>query len=114
MAESEFIDGRARSPHLTAIEAQRVLDDAWRLVSHWEAKAQATGDGDFWTPDNFARELTEVFEHLLAHHAEHNGYGFLRVGIGDGLAEMVRQVSPPGSRPGWRWSGLRPSKLPKR
>ena len=114
MAESEFIGGRSRSPHLTAIEAQRVLDDAWRLVSHWEARDTAMGDGAVWTPSHFAEEIAQTFEGLLAHHAEHNGYGFLRPGIGDGLAEMVRQVSPPGSRPGWRWSGARPSKLPKR
>lgn len=114
MADSEFIGGRARSPHLTALEAQRVLDDTWRLVSHWEAQAIATGDSAIWTASHFAEEIAQVFEGLLAHHAEHNGYQFLRTGIGDGLAEMVKEVSPPGSRPGWKWSGARPSKLPKR
>lgn len=113
MAGSEFIGGRSPASNLTPLDAQRVLDDAWRLVSYWEAKAHATGEGEWWTPDNFASELVQVFEALLANHAEVNGYRFLCEGFGAGLAKMVKEVSPPGSRPGWRWSGALPSKLPK-
>lgn len=113
MAESEFIGGRSPNKQLTWLDAARVLDDAWRLVSIWETRDTERGEGAVWTPAYFAEELTVAFEHLLAHHAEANGYGFLRPGIGDGLAQQVRELCPPGSRAGWRWSGAIPSKLPK-
>lgn len=113
MAGSEFIGGRSPASNLTPLDAQRVLDDAWRLVAYWEARDIALGDGEYWTPSHFCEELARAFEGLLANHAEVNGYGFLCEGFGAGLAKMVKEVSPPGSRPGWRWSGALPSKLPK-
>ena len=99
------------APYLTLLDVQRVAEQAFRLES-WGA-CQGGRAGDEWTADQFAEAVAQTFQVLLAHHAEQAGYGFLRAGIGAGVAEAVAAI-PAAWRPGWPWSGLaQRSRLPR-